>query len=107
MKHVFLLLALIFSIKNTCFAQAPIIIWEHTYGGGQMDEAFSIFNDQYGSFWVSGMASSHALVFSIDNLGNQNWLKRYGGTYGTENAAQILRGIDGNIVFVVCQQAYR
>ena len=99
MKHVFLLLALIFSIKNTCFAQAPIIIWEHTYGGGQMDEAFSIFNDQYGSFWVSGMASSHALVFSIDNLGNQNWLKRYGGTYGTENAAQILRSFDGNIIF--------
>ncbi len=99
MKHVFLLIALIFSIKNTCFAQAPIIIWEHTYGGGQMDEGNSIFEDQFDNLLISGVASSNALVFSIDNSGNQNWLKRYGGTYGTENAAQILRGIDGNIVF--------
>ncbi len=86
-------------IACNCLAQTPVIQWEQTYGGGQMDEAFSIFNDQYGNFLVGGEASSHALVFSIDNLGNQNWLKRFGGTYGTENASQILRSFDGNIIF--------
>ncbi len=57
-------------IACNCLAQTPVIQWEQTYGGGQMDEAFSIFNDQYGNFLVGGEASSHALVFSIDNLGN-------------------------------------
>ena len=91
MKHVFLLIALIFSIKNTCFAQAPIIIWEHTYGGSLDDEGNNLIIEPNGNILVLGTTESRdsdvtspiglhdCWQLRLDQNGNKLFDKNFGG----------------------------
>ncbi|MFZ7116406.1 MAG: T9SS type A sorting domain-containing protein [Bacteroidota bacterium] len=86
-------------ISTTITGQSPNILWEQTYGGGQMDKAYSVFKDMSENLWITGEASSDALLFSIDSIGNQNWIRIFGGTTGLEQGSSIIQNYEGNLIF--------
>ncbi len=81
---IFLFFALIIDFKGHVFAQQ--IKFFRTYGGGYFDVAQSIVQNLDSSYVIAGATSSYnvqgsdMLLFKIDKLGNQLWMKTYGGT---------------------------
>ncbi len=87
------------------------IEWEKSYGGSLHETAESIIQTMDGGYIVSGSAMSgdgdvtlvkglsDSWIIKIDNLGNIEWQKTYGGT-AAENARKIIQLNDGKYVFV-------
>ena len=102
MKHVFLLIALIFSIKNICFAQLPTIQWQNNYGLSGDEVARSIAYSNLGFYILAGTTDrngSDASIFKVDTSGNLLWSNSYGGSHD-EQSYQSLVTFDNKIVFI-------
>jgi len=61
------------------------VLWQKTYGGEQMDGAFSVQQTSDGGYIIGGMTESFnvesgdAWVLKLDGNGNVQWQKTYGG----------------------------
>jgi hypothetical protein len=88
MKKIFFFL---FSIS--CFSQAPIIVWQKSFGGSQQDIPFSIQQANDGGYISAGYTLSNDQdvtnfhggegdfwVVKTDANGNLQWQKTYGGS---------------------------
>lgn len=78
------------------------VVWQKTYGGASHDWGWSIINAPDGGYYCFGSTQSYgngsfdAWLLKIDNEGNEQWNKTYGGSdfeYGTS----IDIGEDGNL----------
>jgi len=81
------------------------IVWQKTYGGIEIDAAFSIQESSAGGYIVAGTTYSFgageddAWILRLDSAGNVIWQKVYGG-YSFEVANSIQQTTDGSYVFV-------
>lgn len=86
-----------------------ILEWENTYGGSDYDRGFDIVQTDDNGFIIAGSTwsddgdilenkgGSDLLVIKIDENGNVEWTKTYGGS-GDDGAATIIQSQDGNFV---------
>lgn len=94
-------------LKSECLlAQAPVIEWEHSYGGSNNDDAFSVRQTTDGGFIAVGSATSYdgdvtglhgngdMWVLRIDNGGSIRWQKCFGGS-SIDDGHSIVQTPDG------------
>jgi hypothetical protein len=106
------ILALVFfsSLTPIAFCQ-PDINWEFSLGGTNTDWASEIIASSSGSIFLLGRSSSadldfentlggaDAIITKMDDLGNIEWLKHYGGS-GDDSVSDIQETPDGGFVVV-------
>lgn len=97
------LLILGFSIS---FAQsAPDILWAKTFGGDNMERAYSIQQTIDSGFVIVGCTSSYGVgnfdvwLVKTDTLGNEEWNQTYGGT-DDDCAYDVRQTSDGGFIIV-------
>jgi uncharacterized delta-60 repeat protein len=79
------------------------VSWQKTYGGTSLDHALSIQQTANGGFVVTGYTDSFGAgwsdfwVLKLDDSGNVEWQKTYGGTF-TDWAYSIQQTSDGGFV---------
>lgn len=85
------------------------LIWQKTYGGSKDDRAYKIIEQPGKGYAFIGTTqsddgdiqfyrdSSDAFVATVDEDGNINWLKTYGGT-GSDQLNDIIRDNTGNFI---------
>jgi len=95
------------------FAQGPNVQWSNTYGGSNIEKAYSVTTAYDGGSVFIGTANSNngdvagfhgsyqedIWVVKLDSSGNIQWNKCLGGT-GTENAYKIIQVADGGYMIV-------
>jgi len=114
MKTVPLVLFMILSI--TCFSQikSPFSIkWEKTYGGSSMDNIYDVISTSDDGYLLGGTTRSNdgdiksgihdtpygdIWLVKIDNLGNIQWERTYGGD-NIEELYSLQSTIDGGYIF--------
>ena len=76
------------------------MVWDKTYGGSDIDWAFSLIQTTDGGYAVAGYTSSKGAgdrdfwVIKLDNQGNKIWDRTYGGS-GADGALSLIRTTDG------------
>lgn len=87
------------------------ILWQKTYGGSLSDIAFSVMQTPDNGYLVSGESNSSdgdvsgnngisdVWIIKTDSLGNIEWQKNYGGSYG-EVGKSCTMGVNGGYVVV-------
>lgn len=88
--------------------------WQKSYGGSQIDRASSIQNTSDGGYIVAGYSLSNdgdvsghhgnnilgdCWIIKLNNIGNIQWEKAYGGNNG-DYATSIVQDTDGGFVFL-------
>jgi hypothetical protein len=74
--------------------------WSKTFGGGGIDDAYSVVQASDGGYAIAGWtlpyggAKGDFLLVKVDSAGNQQWSKTYGGT-GDDNPYSMIRTSDG------------
>lgn len=59
-------------------------IWEHTYGGNEDDNGWSVKETNDNGFIITGFTKSYGainndiLLLKVDNMGNEEWIKTFG-----------------------------
>lgn len=59
-------------------------IWEHTYGGNEDDNGWSVKETNDNGFIITGFTKSYGAInndiflLKVDNIGNEEWIKTYG-----------------------------
>jgi len=110
MKIIIIYLSILTSliILNTslCFTQsAPDILWTKTFGGNNMERAYSVQQTSDCGFIVAGYTSSYgvgnfdAWLVKTDTLGNEEWNQTYGGTED-DCAHDVKQTSDGGFIIV-------
>jgi hypothetical protein len=84
MKKMLLLpLAILFTLTMG-FAQSPGLVWAHTFGGPNNDEAYDLIKTSDGGFAICGMTESKGMggidawVIKLDPQGKLEWEKTFG-----------------------------
>jgi hypothetical protein len=78
-------------------------IWEKTFGGSDIDKAYSLVQTDDGGFAVTGFTRSYGAgwadlwLLRLDSQGNLLWEKTYGGNKNDE-AYSLIQAIDGGFV---------
>ena len=111
MKYL-LLLIFSFCLIINCTGQAPSIQWAKCYGFGDQDHAKSIIQTKDGGYIVAGESytfydsttiDNHGLfdclIIKLDNQGNIQWQKFYGGS-DSDGANDILQTSDSGFIIV-------
>ncbi len=99
-----------FCLISTCIAQQPSIQWAKCYGYGDQDYAKSIIQTLDGGYIVAGDSytfydsttiDNHGLfdflIIKLDNQGNIQWQKFYGGS-SYDRANTILQTLDSGFI---------
>jgi uncharacterized delta-60 repeat protein len=79
------------------------VVWQKTYGGRNIDQAFALARTSDGGYVVAGRTASFGAgwddvwVLKLDGQGNVQWQKTYGGT-GNDGAYAIAPTSDGGYV---------
>ncbi len=104
-------LLLLFSFFYSClsFAQAPAIEWQKSFGGSNSDYPYSVQQTSDGGYVIAGNTRSNdgyiddyygngdCWIVKIDNLGNIQWKKSFGGT-GGDVSKSIEQTTDGGFI---------
>ncbi len=87
-------------LANALFCQNMEIVWQNCYGTNELDRVMCILSQQGCMIGLTiysdgtGISNFHggadAWILNIDNLGNFNWEKCYGGING-EQCEKILK----------------
>lgn len=81
-----------------------VLQWSNTYGGNQDDVFHAVIATADGGFLAVGSSikpgtqDRDAFMVKVDNLGNEQWNKRFGGS-GGENAFAVLQTGDHGFIF--------
>jgi hypothetical protein len=87
------------------------VIWSKCFGGGDLEEPYSIIASENGSFYIIAentsndgdlsafYGASDAWILKIDSAGGIIWQKSFGGN-GYDIPSQIIKTIDGGLIFV-------
>lgn len=107
-----LLYLFFFTLNYLClYAQTPSIEWQKTFGGSNNEEVFDIEATLDGGYITTGYTGSsngnvtinHGLndiwVTKLDNSGNIQWQKTYGGS-GTDSGYKIQQTTDGGYILI-------
>ena len=68
--------------------------WNQTYGGADVDEAYSFVTTSDEGYAIAGRTGSDSWLVKVDSSGNHEWNHTYGGT-GDEYAASVIETSDG------------
>ncbi len=80
-------------------------VWNHTYGGSDVDEANSVVQTSDGGYALAGYTASYGAggydywLVRTDSFGNEQWNQTYGGP-NADLARTVVQTSDGG--FVVC-----
>jgi len=80
-------------------------IWEKTFGGSDIDEAYSIIQTKDGGFAVTGFTRSYGAgwadfwILRLDSQGNKLWDRTYGGN-SNDKAYSIIQVLDGGFIVI-------
>lgn len=108
MKKILLILIL---LSVNCFAQAPTIQWQKSFGGAREENAYTALQTADGGYIFSGRANSgngdvvgyswayslfngDAWIVKTDAVGTIEWQKLYGG-FSNDGALCIIQTTDG------------
>ena len=86
--------------------------WYKTFGATSGDEGYSISATSDGGYILAGYtnynggASADAYLLKIDSLGNQLWIKPFGGTGIMDCAHSVKQTLDGGYVFAGYTESY-
>ncbi len=81
-----------------------VLQWSNTYGGNQDDVFHAVIPTADGGFLAVGSSikpgtqDRDAFLVKVDNLGNEQWSQRYGGS-GGENAYAVMQTADHGFIF--------
>ncbi len=99
----FFLFALLFAQMTAIVQAVPEIEWEETYGGTSSDCVYSIQQTSDGGYILAGDTMPYeannydAWLIKIDNNGNREWYKVFGGKY-SDYAYSVQQTSDGGYV---------
>lgn len=101
MRAFVILILLFLSLSAIAFADdPPIMLWKHTYGGGQNDVLYSITRTGDGGYALAGFTSSEGnggedvYIVKVDEDGEEQWSATFGGR-GDDEARCIINTEDG------------
>lgn len=92
------------------FDSTGIVQWKKTYGGSSYDDGYDILQTIDGGYIIAGNTTSNdgdlignhdsgdIWLIKIDNTGNMQWQKIYGGTTGDDQARTIKQTNDGGFI---------
>ncbi|MFY1112054.1 MAG: hypothetical protein AB3K77_10290 [Methanosarcinaceae archaeon] len=93
MFQIFLVLILFSQLSNVAAAAAPAEQWNRSFGGGSEDNFRCVEQTSDGGYIAAGSTYSYgkgtkgypdAWLIKVDNKGNLQWNKTFGGTYFDE-----------------------
>ena len=93
MSLLFLFLILLIQSLNVATAAAPGEQWNSSFGGDDEDSSWWVEQTSDGGYIVAGITDSYgkgakgypdAWLIKVDNTGNMQWNKTFGGTYFDE-----------------------
>ena len=74
-------------------------IWGNQFfGTTEFDEGHSIVATSDGNFAIAGQYDQDAFLLKVSPVGNETWLKTYGGSFGAE-AFDVISTFNGDLVF--------
>ena len=87
------------------------IVWQKTYGGPNIEEAYSIQQTSDGGYIVAGQTTSYGAgsydiwLLKLNSTGNVTWQKTYGGG-GEDHAESIQQTSDGGYIVSAWTTSY-
>ena len=103
-------------LPNTSNAQAHLVkvdsagnlLWEKQYGGSRDDRGEKVFQTLDGGYLISGVnydaqGYRNGLLIKTDSLGNQQWMKTYGGLGENWYAKAIMAPDSGYYLYMAWQ----
>jgi len=91
---------------SICYTQsAPDILWTNTFGGDNMERAYSVQQTADSGFVIAGCTSSYgsggfdAWLVKTDESGNEEWNQTYGDSLG-DHAKDVRQTSDGGFIIV-------
>ncbi|KKG14682.1 hypothetical protein EO98_17395 [Methanosarcina sp. 2.H.T.1A.6] len=93
MFQIFLVLILFLQASNAAASEAPAEQWNRSFGGDDEDSSWCVEQTSDGGYIVAGITYSYgkgtkgypdAWLIKVDNKGNLQWNKTFGGTYFDE-----------------------
>ncbi len=106
LTSILFLIFLFIYFFSICYAQtAPDILWTNTFGGDNMEYAYSVQQTSEGGFAIVGCTSSYGAgnfdvwIVKTDESGNEEWNQAYGGAED-DCAYDVRQTSDGGFIIV-------
>ncbi len=79
------------------------IVWQRTFGGGDMDEGWCVSQTSDDGFIVGGMFNYDAMLVKTDCNGEEEWARSYGYGSSDESTDELIKSVqqtsDGGYIF--------
>ena len=98
-------------VSVSMFANGPDTLWTRTFGGIDVDEAYSVQQTQDGGYIIAGRTYSHGAdsddvyLIKTDANGDTLWTKTFGGG-NYDRGFSVQQTKDGGYIIAGCTQSY-
>jgi len=112
LTSILFLIFLFIYFFSICYAQtAPDILWTNTFGGDNMEYAYSVQQTSEGGFAIVGCTSSYGAgnfdvwIVKTDESGNEEWNKTF-DDIGNESGNSVQQTTDGGYIITGTTWSY-